>query len=480
MKRIASSSHQERRITYEELKQHSTYSDAWLSINGVVYDITHFINKHPFGDTFRGHLGSECSGLFSSAHTKVNVEEQIKSDSFLKKNGIQVVGRLDVSQDHLHRHNNSPHLDRIVYRDTQKDRFWQDLRNNVASYLRDHDETTHYTFHEGVLFICYYLCIYVGLSYLTWVQGSFSASLLLGFHTICMLANIAHMATHSGFTNSPLLDFIAMHLFDLSGLSGLEWQITHQTHHNQPHSSIDHQTNTYTFIGVRIHKYMKYRGHHRYQNIYFWLLVSFYFPVKIVLTTAWMVKYRKFTRHKYDMAAHFLAKAIFLLQVLYCFHLHGFWITLVVFSVYLISASQTAFLLLFNDHEENHEFLGHVEDVTHYHGKVSWAEVQVRNSGNWYPTNWFLSFVEFHYGYFNYHIEHHLFPTFKPSLLKKISPTVRGVCAKHGIPYISTPFLEVQKSLQMHLSKMSQGVEVQLSSTPLASYGLNSNKQVPK
>lgn len=143
MKRIASSSRLKRRITYEELKQHSKYSDAWLSINGVVYDITRFINKHPFGDTFRGHLGSECGGLFSSAHTNTKVEELIKSDSFLKKNEIQVVGHLDVSEDHLHRHNNSPHLDRIVYRDTENDEFWQDLRNIVASYLRDHGEMTY-------------------------------------------------------------------------------------------------------------------------------------------------------------------------------------------------------------------------------------------------------------------------------------------------------------------------------------------------
>ena len=389
----------------------------------------------------------------------------IKSDSFLKKNEIQVVGHLDVSEDHLHRHNNNPHLDRIVYQDTENDDFWQDLRNSIASYLRDHGETTHYTFQEGVLFICYYLCIYIGLSYLTWVQGSFLASLLLGINNICMLANIAHMATHSGFTNSPLLDFIAMHLFDLSGLSGLEWQITHQTHHNQPHSSIDHQTKTYTFIGVRIHKYIKHRSHHWYQSVYFWLIVSLYLPVQLVMTTAWMIKYRKFARHKYDIMVHLLAKALLLMQVTYSVHLHGFWMAMTFFFLYMIAASQTAFILLFNDHEENHEFLGQVEDVSHYHRKVSWAEVQVRTSGDWYPTNWFLSFIEFHYGYFNYHIEHHLFPTFKPSLLKKISPIVKSICIKHGVPYISTPFLEVQKSLQTHLSKMSQGNETQQSIT---------------
>ena len=263
------------------------------------------------------------------------------------------------------------------------------------------------------------------------------------------------MATHFGFTDSPLLDFIAMNLFDLCGLSGLEWQITHQTHHNQPHSSIDHQTKAYTFISVRIHKYIKHRSLHRYQYIYFWLFVSFYFLAKVVLTTGWKIKYRKFVRHRYEMVTHLLAKSIMLMQVLYCVHVHGFWVAFAVFMVYAITTSQIAFVLLFNDHEENHYVLGQEEDVNQFHGKTSWAEVQVLTSGNWYPTNWFLSFIEFHYGYFNYHIEHHLFPTFKPTLTKKISPIVESICIKHGIPYVSTSFLEMQKSLQTHLTKLA-------------------------
>ena len=28
-----------RYISYSELKKHSTYTDAWISINGIVYDI---------------------------------------------------------------------------------------------------------------------------------------------------------------------------------------------------------------------------------------------------------------------------------------------------------------------------------------------------------------------------------------------------------------------------------------------------------
>ncbi len=447
----------ERLISYEELKQHASYSDAWISINRTVYDITDFIDKHPHGDVFRGHLGAEVGGLFSSAHTATNVEEWIKNESFLEKNGVKIVGRLDVSNDKLCQGNKLPFLDRIVYKDTDKDEFWLDLKSSVASHLKENGLTTHYTYLEGVLFIIYYLCLHGAISYLTWVSGSFIAAIVLALHSICMLANIAHMSTHSGFTNSPFLDYISMHLFDLAGASGLQWQIAHQTHHHQPHSSLDHQTNAYPLYGVRIHKYMKRRFYHRFQREYFWIATAILHSlVMFVITTVWIIKFKHHSRHLYDIATHFIAKGLLMLQVAYAIHLHGWWIGLTLFSVYLMAFSVIAFLLLFNDHEETHAVLGEKEDVRNYHGKLSWAEVQVRTSGDWYPTNWFLAFIEFQYGYFNYHIEHHLFPTFKPSLLKKISPVVRSVCIKHGLPYISTPFFEKQRSLHSHIAKLSK------------------------
>jgi fatty acid desaturase len=98
--------------------------------------------------------------------------------------------------------------------------------------------------------------------------------------------------------------------------------------------------------------------------------------------------------------------------------------------------------------------LGLNESIASHHHTASWAEIQARTSNNWYPTNWLLSFVQFHYGYFNFHIEHHLFPALKPALLKEVSPIVKEVCNKHGIPYISTSFGEVQRSLYRHLAKM--------------------------
>jgi len=444
-----------RSISYEELKTHHTYADAWISINGLVYDITHFIHRHPFGDTFRGHLGTECGGLFSSAHLNTNVDKLILNNAFLSKYNIAIIGCLDASGDRLRKGNDNPFLDRIIYKHTNNDEFWIELRTVVASFLKSSNEDTHYTFSEGMLYILYHLSIYALLSYLTWIEGSYCASVLFGFHMVCALANISHMATHHGFTRNKWLNFIAMSIYDLSGTSGLEWQIAHQTHHSQPHSSIDYQTNAYDSIGIRIHKYMACRKYHKYQPIYFWIVISSYLLFKLFATTVWLYVNMEFVQSFYEILGHVLARVILLGGISCCIYIHGFLVALILFTLYSIAYAQTAFILLFNNHEETHKILGENENVQHFYQKMSWAEVQVRTSGNWYPTNWLLSFIEFHYGYFNYHIEHHLFPTLKPRLLKKIAPLVKQVCIKHGVPYISTTFLEVQKSLRKHIFKLS-------------------------
>jgi linoleoyl-CoA desaturase len=446
----------EKTVSYEELKSHASYSDAWISINGTVYDITRFLDSHPSGDTFRGQLGTEVGGPFSSAHLNTGLEELVRDQHFLRTNRISVIGRLDVSGDHLHRHNNNRFLDRILYLDTNNDPFWLELRARVASYLKETGESTHYTFGEGLAYLAYYLTIYCLLSYLTWVARWWAAAPLLGFHMVCAMANIAHMATHHGFTKTPWLNGAAYYIFDLSGMSGLKWQITHQTHHNQPHSSIDHQTNGYDYFGIRIHKYMKRGWYHRYQPIYFWLIVSLYHPLQLISATLWVLQNREFVRHRREILAHFLAKGALVLQVVYCAYAYNIWTALGLLALYSTACSMAAYILLFNDHKETHAVLGELEDVGGFHARMSWAEVQVRTSGNWYPTNWLLKFVEFHHGYFNYHIEHHLFPTFKPSLLKRISPIVREVCSKYDVPYKFTTFLRVQTSLQEHISELGR------------------------
>lgn len=445
----------DRSISYAELKQHASYADAWIAVDGVVYDITDFIERHPFGDTFRGSLGADCTGLFMGSHVNTRADAMLASPRYREKNGIRVVGRLDVSRDRLAAGNPSPFLERLVYKPMADDVFWQDLQREVQAFLEETGETTHYTVAQGVAFTAYYLSIWAALSYLAWGRGSALAGALLGFHMLCAVAHTSHMVTHFGYTRHRWLNFLTAHLFDLGGMSWLEWQIAHQTHHNQPHSSLDYQTNMYEpFLGTRIHRYAERRPYHRHQRFYFWLVVSQYLLSRLFATTAFLVQHREFVRRWYEWAGHIVSRAIFFGLIAWCAHAHGWPRALLVFFAYNLAYSYAAFVLLYNDHEATHRALDADRDVNGLHGALSWAEVQVRTANDWYPTSWLTSFVEFHYGYFNYHIEHHLFPAFKPTLMKKVSPVVRRVCARHGVPYTLTTFVEVQRSLQRHLTAM--------------------------
>lgn len=36
-------------VTYAELYKHSTKDDAWIEVNGIVYDVSYFMDEHPGG-----------------------------------------------------------------------------------------------------------------------------------------------------------------------------------------------------------------------------------------------------------------------------------------------------------------------------------------------------------------------------------------------------------------------------------------------
>lgn len=449
-----------RPVGYGELKQHCTVRSAWISINRVVYDVTPFVSVHPMANVFRGQMGTECGGLFASSHVLTQVERMLTSEAFRKKHGISVVGRLDTPTDPMHRNHPDSVYERIIYKSIENDVLWRELYTEVTTLLKQKGSSTFYTTLQGTLFLVYYMAIAALLIYWVLMNASVIAAALLALHAICTLAHISHMATHFGFTRNRLLNWIAIHLYDFFGASGLEWQISHQTHHHQPHSSLDQQTNRYQYMGLRLHEHMPWRWWHRYQWWSYWLVIVIYWPYKMLETTMWLFSaYGRFSTWK-DIASHFVARVLFFSVWGICYWHFGLWSVSLAIAAYSLSFSYCAFILLYNNHELTHECLGAQEDVSGFHDEYSWAEVQVRTSGNWYPTNLLLRLIQWHYGYFNYHIEHHLFPSLKASMLKEISPIVKRVCEKHGVPYTSTTFWEMQCSFQSHLNRLGESGEV--------------------
>lgn len=51
--------------TLDEIAPHSTKDDCWIAIEGKVYDVTEFIEKHPGGEAILFGCGKDASEIFN-------------------------------------------------------------------------------------------------------------------------------------------------------------------------------------------------------------------------------------------------------------------------------------------------------------------------------------------------------------------------------------------------------------------------------
>lgn len=64
-----------RSISPDEIAQHNSEHDAWISLHGKVYNITPYLYYHPGGfDIMKSCLGKDASALFEKYHRWVNID----------------------------------------------------------------------------------------------------------------------------------------------------------------------------------------------------------------------------------------------------------------------------------------------------------------------------------------------------------------------------------------------------------------------
>lgn len=63
-----------RRFTAEEVSLHNKENDAWIILNGKVYDITLYVNYHPGGKILLNAAGKDATQLFMTYHPWVNYD----------------------------------------------------------------------------------------------------------------------------------------------------------------------------------------------------------------------------------------------------------------------------------------------------------------------------------------------------------------------------------------------------------------------
>lgn len=60
----------------EEISIHNTENDIWIVINGIVYDVTDFVDKHPGGKSMLLNVaGTDATDYFEALHQPKILEE---------------------------------------------------------------------------------------------------------------------------------------------------------------------------------------------------------------------------------------------------------------------------------------------------------------------------------------------------------------------------------------------------------------------
>ncbi len=63
--------------TAAEVAKHCTESDAWLIIDGKVYDVTEYVDLHPGGDKLLKHVGGDSTEGFHGPQHPAHVFEAV-------------------------------------------------------------------------------------------------------------------------------------------------------------------------------------------------------------------------------------------------------------------------------------------------------------------------------------------------------------------------------------------------------------------
>mmetsp|Transcript_8769 Transcript_8769/g.16980 ORF Transcript_8769/g.16980 Transcript_8769/m.16980 type:complete len:120 (-) Transcript_8769:416-775(-) len=64
-------------FTAEEVATHNKEDDAWIIIEGKVYDVTDYIDEHPGGDAILNNVGGDSTKGFKADHHPPTVWEVI-------------------------------------------------------------------------------------------------------------------------------------------------------------------------------------------------------------------------------------------------------------------------------------------------------------------------------------------------------------------------------------------------------------------
>ncbi len=274
--------------------------------------------------------------------------------------------------------------------------------------------------------------------------GLLSMTILMGLGVAGIGLSVMHDANHGAYSRKRWLNSLIGYSLHLLGATSFNWKLQHNVLHHSYTNVHEEDEDISPRGALRMTPHSKWKGFHRYQFIYAWLLYG-------LLTIVW-ITFKDFTRlyryqknglaksHNANLVKEWsiliLTKVAYigytfvlplvltsllwwqvLLGVLIVHYIAGFILAIIFQPAHVIEGTEFP-LLDDNRHLEN-----------------NWAVHQLlttTNFGN--GSKWFSWYV----GGLNFQIEHHLFPGICHVHYRKIASIVRSTAHEFGLPYKSS------------------------------------------
>lgn len=404
-----------RYITSDELKTHNKPGDLWISIQGKIYDVSEWIKTHPGGDLpLRNLAGEDATDAFVAYHPK------------------QAWG-------HLEQFSTGLHLQDYVVSEMSKD-----YRRLVYDFTKRglFESKGHIVFISLIsIVVLFALCVYG----VVFRSGALLHALCGGAMGFLWIQSgwLGHDSGHYQIMLTPNINRFVQILSGncLAGISIGWWKRNHNAHHIAC-NSLDHDPD------------LQHLPFFAISPKFFTSITSLYYDRKLEFDSAarFLISKQHYTYYPVMSFArlNLFGQSFFLLlsnknvpnRKQELLGLLIFWIWYPLLVSYLPNWGERflfvacSFVVTSIQHVQF--TLNHFSSST-YVGMPKandWFEKQTNGTLNIDCPPW----MDWFHGGLQFQIEHHLFPRLPRCQLRNVSPVVKELCSKHGLPYNSASF----------------------------------------
>mmetsp|Transcript_16320 Transcript_16320/g.24698 ORF Transcript_16320/g.24698 Transcript_16320/m.24698 type:complete len:514 (+) Transcript_16320:181-1722(+) len=472
-------------IPISVLETKNSLDECWLAYDGLVYDVTHWIPKHPGGiRAIMSAAGQDATSVMNSLHHPSTLETMMKR--------TRCVGRLVVSES-----------DAEKKKKQQAKLINDDFEQLGQELIRDgwyEPKLSAYIFPvlRVIALFAFGLClVYRGDGLATWLD---TLQVILGSISIGLffqnIAFLGHDAGHGSITGRFDYD-LYLGLLVGNGLTGIDlgwWKSTHYVHHsatNSLHDDPDIQHMPLLCFEERFSddgRWSSYHGRYLpglqhvlarvlvpYQHWYFYPVLCvarfslhimsighvlqtcpwFYSQSEQIVTEDNKVK-EKYAWPKPSTSLWLLQAGtlIFYWTMLYTYLTSLetlFTSALSLFCIYVTTGILHVQIVL------SHISMEYCEDghgVTGASSVGSYYEWQALSTMDVDCPPW----MDWFHGGLQFQLEHHLFPRIPRRNLRKLMAKTDAIFAKHGIPVTRKTFFEANAQLLRHMKCVGEAV----------------------